>query len=203
MSSASESGAWTVSPDCVPEGLARGRLTGHVSRARGSEHCRRSVGLLAAVCLLLLPSCRDAKPTSAGEEAPAGRQKTTEIDDALSGPVRDAVELAIVLYARRGGLTNPFTLPPETEERLFQYKASYEMSTDGIFSTPVAHGTKLMIPSGGMLRCVYQGELEFTVTFTGGTVGVVDNEIYVEEGTRVSVDADSYVFRGGRWQEHE
>lgn len=145
--------------------------------------------------------------------------------DALSDPARDAIELTIVLYARYSGLTESgfnvkltgarrvegnfdgqaaaylTILDPETRERLSKHKAAFEMDMAGeLFSTPVEQGTKYIISSGSVLRCAFHGDLKLTVSFTAGAVGIQNNEVFVEDGTKCQVDANGYVFHGGRWR---
>ena len=160
----------------------------------------RILMLLTAFNVLLLPCCRRAGEASSGQ-TPVATDETVP-PEPVSESTRDAIDLAIVACAPRLGMCNPFTLSPETEGRLSRYKASYEAGTEGgLFSTPVGGGTKVVIPDGSVLHCTFHGDLELTVRFMAGTVGIQNNEIFVEEGTKCQVDSNVYVFQGGRWRQ--
>ena len=186
----------------------------------------RMVTILTAFTLLLLPCCRRTREASSGEASTAvGETAASGRTDELSGAARDAIELTIVLYVRYSGLTESgfnvklagarrvegnfdgqaatylTILGPETREPLSERKAAFEMDMEGeLSSMPVEHGMKYIISSGGVLRCTFHGDLELTVRFTAGAIGIQNNEIFAEEGTKCQVDGNGYVFQSRRWQ---
>lgn len=142
------------------------------------------------ILILSLVSCSDSS-----------RLEKTKV---LSGKALDAVDLAIVIT-----VMNDASMRPELSEGLKQRLAKYntnttfELSCNRLGRKPVevegVRGAVIGLFPNSEFRCKYKGDLKYLINFRGGVVGVIKREIYVQEGTKLSIDDNPFVFSKGKW----
>ncbi|HNY66996.1 MAG TPA: hypothetical protein PKM41_16330 [Deltaproteobacteria bacterium] len=125
--------------------------------------------------------------------------------DSLPESAKDAVDLAIVCVSQNTNLPHP-ELSDGLKQRLAKYNGNtnFELTCNGIGQKPEdvngVHGLQIVMIPGAQFKCTYKGGLKHSVQFLSGEVGVVNKEIHVKEGSKISVDSKQYVFSQGVWK---
>lgn len=149
------------------------------------------------VILFFLASC-------SGREKERSEGQLRGKEEVLSETALDAVDLAIVMYAKRASF-NPVPISPDIKQHLSKYGegTSFEMSYNNITVPFLKNGVKIIIPPGGEFVCKYEGEMNYHIKLTEGEVGILNKNIYVKEGSKAQVDTVSYVFLRGKWRKSQ
>lgn len=119
----------------------------------------------------------------------------------LSAEAQDAVDMTIVLLvlSARQGLTN--AAPPLSEavrQRLAKYEeVRHKLSMRGVMQSLSG---KTTLSEGGEVTCSYEGILRHSVRFTAGSFNLDKGDIVVQEGARMELDGNPYVFESRRWK---
>jgi hypothetical protein len=129
--------------------------------------------------------------------------------EVLNGPALDAVDLAIAISI----LNNQNDLHPEISmdlrQRLAKYNGNthFEFTGDKFETKPVKKwgffglsGVKIVLLPQSLFRCAFKGALNGVISFQDGAVGVVNGEIYVKKGTKLTLNNTSFVFFEGKWR---